>query len=171
MKKALIVILIVILVLAVLTAALFLVCWYIDTYLVLDKNGMENPNYDPEEVYPLDGDFTYVNNDALLPVLVGTWESGDGRYGMTLSEDYRILLTLDGETVLEDTYNFIYLQPGDVYYTELTLNKTELTQPDGTVSQIHDLHHEVSDSDDNGIIILSLSGDSIGTEEIEFTKQ
>ena len=171
MKKARIVVLIVVVVLAVLTAVLFLVCKYVGTYLTLDKNGMENPNYDPEEVYPLDGDYTYVANDILLPVLVGTWESTDGRYGMTLTEEYQILLTLDGETVLEDTYNFTYLQPGYVSFTDLFLSKTELTQPDGMVCQISDLHHEVSDSDENGRIVMVLMSDSFDTEEIEFKKQ
>ena len=119
----------------------------------------------------LDGDYTYVDNGMLLPVLVGTWESTDGRYGMTLTEEYQILLTLDGETVLEDTYNFTYLQPGYVSFTDLLLSKTELTQPDGMVCQISDLHHEVSDSDENGRVVMVLMRDSFDTEEIEFKKQ
>lgn len=117
----------------------------------------------------LDGDYTYVDNGMLLPVLAGTWESTDGRYAMTLTEEYQILLTLDGETVLEDTYNFTYLQPGNVYSTDLFLSKTELTQPAGTV--IEHLYHEVSDSDENGRVVMVLMRDSFDTEEIEFKKQ
>lgn len=180
MKKAPIVVLIVylVLVLAVLTAAGLLAYQYFATWLVTDKGGMENSDSDdfespedPGQVEMLDGDYTYVDNYILLPVLVGTWESANGRYGMTLSEDDQIRLTMDGETVLEDTYSFTYLQPGIVYSTDLLLGKWELTKPDGTVCQICDLHHEVSDSDENGRIILSLSGGSNKTEEIEFRKQ
>ena len=174
MKKTLIAILIVILVLAVLTVAGLLAYRHFVTERIMDKGGLENPNNDPEdeeEIFMLDGDYTYVDNDILLPVLVGTWESTDGRYGMTLTEEYQILLTLDGETVLEDTYNFTYLQPGYVSFTDLFLSKTELTQPDGMVCQISDLHHEVSDSDENGRIVMVLMSDSFDTEEIEFKKQ
>ena len=41
-------------------------------------------------------------------------------------------------------------------FTDLFLSKTELTQPDETVCQISDLHHEVSDSDENGRIEFKL---------------
>ena len=165
MKKALIVILIVILVLAVLTVAGLLAYKHFVT-----ERGMDVPE-DSGPIQMTDGDYTYVDNYILLPVLVGTWESANGRYGMTLSEDDQIRLTMDGETVLEDTYSFTYLQPGIVYSTDLLLGKWELTLPDGTVCQICDLHHEVSDSDENGRIILSLSEGSNKTEEIEFRKQ
>ena len=182
MKKALIVILIVILVLAVLTVAGLLAYRHFVTERIMDKGGIKNPFVekepddfeepeDPGPIEMLDGDYTYVDNGMLLPVLAGTWESTDGRYAMTLTEEYQILLTLDGETVLEDTYNFTYLQPGYVSFTDLLLSKTELTQPDGTVCQICDLHHEVSDSDENGRIVMVLMRDSFDTEEIEFKKQ
>lgn len=146
----------------------------------MDKGGIKNPFVekepddfeepeDPGPIEMLDGDYTYVDNGMLLPVLAGTWESTDGRYAMTLTEEYQILLTLDGETVLEDTYNFTYLQPGNVYSTDLFLSKTELTQPAGTV--IEHLYHEVSDSDENGRVVMVLMRDSFDTEEIEFKKQ
>ena len=182
MKKVLIVILIVILVLAVLTVAGLLAYQHFAAKRIMDKGGIKNPFVekepddfeepeDPGPIEMLDGDYTYVDNGILLPVLAGTWESTDGRYAMTLTEEYQILLTLDGETVLEDTYNFTYLQPGNVYSTDLFLSKTELTQPDGMVCQISDLHHEVSDSDENGRIVMVLMSDSFDTEEIEFKKQ
>ena len=180
MKKVLIVILIVILVLAVLTVAGLLAYQHFAAKRIMDKGGIKNPFVekepddfeepeDPGPIEMLDGDYTYVDNGMLLPVLAGTWESTDGRYAMTLTEEYQILLTLDGETVLEDTYNFTYLQPGNVYSTDLFLSKTELTQPAGTV--IEHLYHEVSDSDENGRVVMVLMRDSFDTEEIEFKKQ
>ena len=181
MKKMLIVILVVGLVLAVLIVAGLLAYQHFAAKRIMD-GGIKNPFVekepddfeapeDPGPIEMLDGDYTYVDNDILLPVLVGTWESTDGRYGMTLTEEYQLLLTLDGETVLEDTYNFTYLQPGYVSFTDLFLSKTELTQPDVMVCQISDLHHEVSDSYENGRIVMVLMSDSFDTEEIEFKKQ
>ena len=127
---------------------------------VPDIGGMENPNAtDPEVVHPLDGDFTYVNNGALLQVIVGTWESTDGGYAMTLDDDCHILITRDGETVLDDHIQFIYLQPGKVIHTDFNLDSRELKG----VGQIVSLCHEAGDN--GGEILLEVTradGSSLG---------
>lgn len=56
-------------------------------------NGMENP----DAAFLLDGDHTYVDNSALWPVLEGTWESEDGRWQASISEESGIVLRADGE--------------------------------------------------------------------------
>lgn len=175
MKKTLFVIFIVLLILAVLAATVFLICRHFQNQ-TLDKNGMENPNpvpeiepEDPGAIEMLDGDYTYVANDILMPVLSGTWESADGTYTITLTEEYQILVTRSGETILEGDYTFSYLQPGEVFSTDLYLPNTALTLPDGTV--IERLYHEVSDSDENGRIIMTLMRGISDTEEIIFKKQ
>ena len=69
--------------------------------------GMENPDV----ILPLDGDHTCVDNDALWPVLEGTWESADGRRQAVIGEESGIALSVDGETVLTSSLYFTYLQP------------------------------------------------------------
>ena len=51
-------------------------------------DGMENP----DAAFLLDGDHTYVDNSALWPVLEGTWESEDGRWQASISEESGIVL-------------------------------------------------------------------------------
>ena len=82
---------------------------------IMDRGGMENPDF----AYPLDGDRTYVDNSALWPVLEGTWKSTDGRWQAVIGEESGIVLTADGETVLESPLHFTYLRPGKVFFTEL----------------------------------------------------
>ena len=69
----------------------------------LDKDGMIDPAYTEggdgditEEPVMLDGDYTYVDNDVLLEVIAGTWKSADGRYELTIGEDYEVALSVEG---------------------------------------------------------------------------
>ena len=78
-------------------------------------DGMENP----DAAFLLDGDHTYVDNDALWPVLEGAWESEDGRWQADIGEESGIVLSADGETVLASPLDFTYLRPGKVVWTEL----------------------------------------------------
>lgn len=69
-------------------------------------DGMENP----DAAFLLDGDHTYADNDALWPVLEGTWEGEDGRWQASISEESGIVLSADGETALASPPRF-YLSP------------------------------------------------------------
>ena len=62
---------------------------------MMDKGGMENPFIER----PLDGDYTYVDNSILWPILEGTWSSEDGRWQAVISENSGIAFRLDGKTV------------------------------------------------------------------------
>lgn len=80
----------------------------------------------PEPVEePLDGDGTYVDNEALLQVLEGDWRSADGRWAMTVTPDGErwgltvervpylasMALRLDGKPAAECGLSFQYLLP------------------------------------------------------------
>lgn len=139
----------------------------------LDKDGMINPEYvegegeDYTEPIMLDGDYTYVDNDALLQVIAGTWKSSDDRYALLLSRDYEVTLLVDGESVLEDTLQFTYLQPGPVSSTEFQLNVWEMLLPDGTnLGEINFFYHEAGEND--GKLVLEFQTESGIEEKVEF---
>lgn len=160
--KILLLILLVLAILLLAVGALF--CMYIAKYGVTDKGGMEDPNY-TGGAEMLDGRGTYVDNNALLNVITGSWESGDGRYGLTLRDDCGVTLTLDGETVLEGEISFTYLLPEPAEWTELRLAPCVFQTGDGSVSgEISGLSHEAGDG--SGTLVMELADG--GT--IEFRK-
>ena len=157
MKRA--VILLVVLAVLILAGAFTL--WYIGTYWTLDRNGMENPDFQGEPEM-LDGDYTYVDNEALLAEIRGTWTSGDGRYTLTIRDEGDIALSLEGETVLEDQLQFVYLQPGYVSSTEFTLTADTIWD-----MEIRRFVHQFGDN--GSVILLELSGEE-SSETVEFHK-
>ena len=138
-------------------------------YFVTDRimdggNGMENP----DAAFLLDGDHTYVDNDALWPVLEGAWESADGRWQADIGEESGIVLRADGETVLTSPLHFTYLRPGKVVWTELEVEKHELVTPEGvSLGRIADFGHEASDGEGSGTLTLTLSGESEETVTLQ----
>ncbi len=79
---------------------------------IMDGGNMENPF--PESIYPLDGDHTYVANEEFFPLLEGVWQSGDGRWEMTVTgsaSDPRMALSLDGQPAAGCSLHFTYLLP------------------------------------------------------------
>ena len=131
-------------------------------------NGMENP----DAASLLDGDYTYVDNSALWPVLEGTWESEDGRWQATIGEESSIVLSADGETVLESPLYFTYLRPGKVVWTELEVEKHELVTPGGVLlGKIKDFGHEASDGEGSGTLTLTLTDGSEGTVTFQKTQE
>ena len=142
-------------------------------YFVTDRimdggNGMENP----DAASLLDGDYTYVDNSALWPVLEGTWESEDGRWQATIGEESSIVLSADGETVLESPLYFTYLRPGKVVWTELEVEKHELVTPGGVLlGKIKDFGHEASDGEGSGTLTLTLTDGSEGTVTFQKTQE
>lgn len=131
-------------------------------------NGMENP----DAAFLLDGDHTYVDNDALWPVLEGTWESADGRWQADIGEESGIVLRADGETVLTSPLHFTYLRPGKVVWTELEVEKHELVTPEGvSLGRIADFGHEASDGEGSGTLTLTLTDGSEGTVTFQKTQE
>ena len=140
---------------------------------IMDKGGMMNPDYvdGTDDVHILDGDHTYVDNEKLLQVITGTWSSEDGHYVIKLDSDCRIILSLDGEPLLDDHIQFVYLQPGIVQSTEFSLDSCVLQRKDGSpAGEITSFYHEVSDEDTSGrlIVEIDLAGNS---KTVEFKKQ
>ena len=130
-------------------------------------NGMENP----DAAFLLDGDHTYVDNSALWPVLEGTWESEDGRWQASISEESGIVLRADGETVLVSPLYFTYLRPGKVVWTELEVEEHELVTPGGvSLGKIKDFGHEASDGKDSGTLTLKLERPDESEETVTFQK-
>lgn len=173
MKKVLLVLLIVLLVLAILCVTGVFLFRHFVADRIMDKGGMENPDYVPEDVQPLDGDYSYAANELLLDKITGTWESADGHWTMALGEDYGVTLSLDGETVLEDTLQFTYLQPGEERCTELALSSGTniLRREDGSqAGKIASLWHEPADSDASGKLCVVLADADANEETVEFTK-
>ena len=131
-------------------------------------DGMENP----DAAFLLDGDHTYVDNSVLWPVLEGTWESEDGRWQATIGEESSIVLSADGETVLESPLYFTYLRPGKVVWTELEVEKHELVTPGGVLlGKIKDFGHEASDGEGSGTLTLTLTDGSEGTVTFQKTQE
>ena len=131
-------------------------------------DGMENP----DAAFLLDGDHTYVDNDALWPVLEGAWESADDRWQADIGEESGIVLSADGETVLASPLDFTYLRPGKVVWTELEVEKHELVTPEGvSLGRIADFGHEASDGEGSGTLTLTLSGGSEGTVTLLKTQE
>lgn len=164
-------ILIILLVLAVLILGGIFMYRHFVTNQIADLGGMENTDCtdEPDDIHMLDGDFTYVDNDVLLRVIAGTWASAGGHYVMVLSDDYRVQLTLDGETVLDDQMQFTYLQPGYVQHTEFNLDGNNLTNEDETVlGEIVAFYHEASDT--SGTIFVEVAYPDGSEKTIEFEK-
>ena len=135
---------------------------------IMDWGGMENP----DAAFPLDGDHTYVDNSVLWPVLEGTWESEDGRWMASISEESGIVLRADGETVLVSPLYFTYLQPGKVVRTELEAEKRELVTPGGVLlGRIRDFGHEASDGKGRGTLTLTLTDGSEETVTFQKTQE
>lgn len=140
---------------------------------IMDKGGMMNPDYmnGTDDVHILDGDYTYVDNEKLLQVITGIWSSEDGHYAIKLDSDYRVILSLDGEPLLDDYIQFVYLQPGIVQSTEFSLDSCVLQRKDGSpAGEITSFHHETAEEDTSGKLIVEIDlADSNKT--IEFKKQ
>ena len=131
-------------------------------------DGMENP----DAAFLLDGDHTYVDNSILWPVLEGTWESEDGRWQASISEESGIVLRADGETVLVSPLYFTYLRPGKVVWTELEVEEHELVTPGGvSLGKIKDFGHEASDGEASGTLTLTLTDGSEGTVTFQKTQE
>ena len=146
---------------------------YIVADQIMDKGGMMNPDYmdGTDDVHILDGDHTYVDNEKLLQVITGTWSSEDGHYVIKLNSDFRIILSLDGEPLLDDHIQFVYLQPGIVQSTEFFLDSYILQRKDGSpAGEITSFFHEASDEDTSGrlIVEIALAGNS---KTVELKKQ
>ena len=167
MKPALKIVLIVVLAVAIAVSAGFLLFRHFVTNRIMDRGGMENPDV----IYPLDGDFTYVDNSVLWPVLEGTWESEDGRWQAVIGEESGVVLRMDGETVLKSTLYFTYLRPGEVVWTELLTDSYELVSPDGTaLGKIKEFGHEAGSGEDSGTLVLKLKLPEGGEETVTFQK-
>ena len=139
---------------------------------IMDKGGMMNPDYvdGTDDVHILDGDHTYVDNEKLLQVITGTWSSEDGHYVIKLDSDCRIILSLDGEPLLDDHIQFVYLQPGIVQSTEFSLDSCVLQRKDGSpAGEITSFYHEVSDEDTSGRLIVEIDL-ADNSKTVEFKK-
>ena len=173
MKKILSVLLFALLALTVLSVTGVLLFRHFVADQIMDKGGMMNPDYKDgaEPVSVLDGDPTYVENEKLLQVIIGTWSSEDGHYVIKLSSDCHIILLLDGEPLVDDHIQFVYLQPGNVQSTEFSLDSCVLQRKDGSpAGEITSFYHETSEEDISGrlIIEIDLAGSS---KTVELKKQ
>ncbi len=173
MKRILTVLLIVLLALTGLCVTGVLLFHHFVADQIMDKGGMMNPDYTDgtDDVYMQDDGYTYVDNEKLLQVITGIWSSEDGHYAIKLDSDYRIVLSLDGEPLLDDYIQFVYLQPGIVRSTEFSLDSCILQKEDGSpVGEIVSICHEVSGEDISGRVIveIDLAGNS---KTVEFKKQ
>lgn len=134
---------------------------------IMDRGGMENPDV----AFPLDGDRTYVDNAVLWSVLVGTWASADGRWQASIREDNGIVLSLDGETVLRAPLYFAYLQPGQIIWTEITLENCTLVTPGGvSLGEIKSFGHEAENGEPSGTLELKLERPDDSEETVTFRK-
>ena len=148
----------VLLILAALAAGIFAFRHFI-VNRTTDVGVMENPEpFDPGEPELLDGDYTYVANDVLLQQIAGNWAGESGRWGLTIDGEGNFRLTLDGETLLEDTLDFVYLQPGEPRTTEFTADGWELTLPEGSAA-VESFRFEPGEG--SGMIVLELENGSI----------
>lgn len=144
---------IVLIVIVFLGVSCILAYHYLVEMQIKDKGGMENPDFtgdsEDEQIIELDGNNSYVDNEALLNRICGEWISEDGHYCLSLDSDCGIMITMDGESVLEGSVSFTYLQPGTDRETELTLDSLCLEHKDGTViGDIVRFYHNPNSGDD-----------------------
>ena len=119
------------------------------------------------ELEVLDGNGSYVDNDALWSVLAGEWSSGDARWTLTLDGDDHMMLAFNGETAAESTLSFTYLRPGDVEETEFTVETPTLYAADGMEGgEITSFVHKAAE----GSITMKLSHSDGTTETVTFQK-
>lgn len=122
---------------------------------------------DEEPIIMLDGDYTYMANEMLLPMIVGVWESADGACRIVIEEELVLTLSLDGAQALKCGFDYVYLQPGAPRVTELCPELKELRGENGEVfAQIHALNFVPGDSDS---LLLELIDDS-GAVKIELSQ-
>lgn len=125
--------------------------------------------YDPGDVFMVDGDRTYVDNGALLELLTGVWESADGRWTLTVTDDSRAALALDGERVLETALDFTYLLPNAFSKTEFTLDSHECCHgEEPAFAQVDYLWHESGEG--NGKLFMTITDGNAESETVEFKK-
>lgn len=131
---------------------------------------MTDPAYTDYSVQILDGDFTYVDNPALLDRIVGEWESKDGQYSMTLCDDYSITLLHNGLTVLKGQMDFTYLQPGHVETVEFSLDDYILKDVDNAeMGEICSFYYEFGEKD--GIFHMEIAEEEDNNSKVEFVKK
>lgn len=131
---------------------------------IMDKGGMENPFIER----PLDGDYTYVDNSILWPILEGTWSSEDGRWQAVISEDSGVAFRLDGKTVLSTPLDFTYLQPGKARDTELRPEQNTLQTAEPL--EIRDFYYCAAGEGEIGTLMLRLKLPENGDETVQFLK-
>lgn len=129
-----------------------------DLGIMEDPEAPDPDSFDPGEMEMLDGDYTYVANDALLREIAGDWADESGRWGLSIDGEGGFRLTLDGETLLEDRLDFVYLQPGPPRVTEFTADGWELALPEGTAA-VEDFRFEPGEN--GGVIVLALETGSV----------
>lgn len=121
--------------------------------------------FDTEEPEVLDGTYTCVDNEKLLEILAGDWLGADGCFKLSVQSDGGIIVLLNGETVLKDTLQFSYLQPGDAHGTELELRTGTFTAENGGISEtVKSLYYapaengtltmKLEDTDENETIVI-----------------
>ena len=120
--------------------------------------------HEPENVQPLDGAGTYVDNDALWSRISGNWISDDGHWVLKLAGENGMTLLLDGETMLETTLSFTYLCPEPVRETELSAETPQLRGGGEIVSLIHEA------GEHGGTLTLELLNADEKTETVTFQK-
>ena len=155
-------------------ALLALTVVYMYVHFVMNQimdggNGMENP----DALQILDGDYTYIDNSILWPVLEGTWEDEEGRWQAAIDEESGIVLTLDGEAALKGMLYFTYLQPGEVLETMLYLDDYTLRAPSlKTLGEITYFCHESGDGGSGTLRMeLDLPDDTEKTVKLQKIKE
>ena len=117
-----------------------------------------------ENVQPLDGAGTYVNNGALWSRISGDWISSDGHWTLKLEGEDSMTLLLDGETMLETALSFTYLCPEPPQETELSVETPQLCGG----GEIITLTHEAVEH--GGTLTLELLHTDEKTETVTFQK-
>ena len=119
---------------------------------------------EPENVQPLDGAGTYVDNNALWSMISGDWISIDGHWTLKLEGEDSMTLLLDGETAAETTLSFTYLCPEPARETGLSAEMPQLCGGGEIVS----LTHEAGER--GGTLTLELLDTDEKTETVTFQK-
>lgn len=172
-KKIMSAVLIVLFVLVLLGTAGVLLFRRLVTDQIADWGGMENLDSVPEDELILDGGNTYAENETLLECLIGRWKSTDGRFEITIGEDYGITVTFEGKAMLDDTLEFVYLQPNEDACTELSLKSENynLRSVGGDeIYTVSSLEHEFSEGE-HGKIRMGLFCANGQTQTVTFEYQ
>lgn len=154
---------------AVLVFFVLLACGLLWKHFITDRILDKGMEYGENQCGTVDGDHTYVDNQALFEVLDGRWVSEDDRWEIRISGDdfdTHMYLSLDGNNAMEYRLDYTYLLPDSDPNRETDLEPETKRLTDGSgnsLGEIVSLYHRADEGDGTLHLTVRLEGESDDT--------